>query len=167
MLVGYNTNISYKEHVYHVQTEDSGQSNPVIVSLIYFQGAIIASRKTNYAHVAHDPDFKEKVTRLMKAQHKWMIRELLAGKFTGDYQKPVEAVPPVEEAQAGEEAKPLEELHENENTGEITASDEQLASPQGEEQPPSPQAKDGNSKNQLSKSLDDILLNYIMKRDKK
>ena len=82
MLVGYNTNISYKEHVYHVQTEDSGQKNPVIVSLIYSHGAIIASRKTNYAHVAQDPDFREKVTKIMKAQHKWMIRELLAGKFT-------------------------------------------------------------------------------------
>ena len=151
MLVGYNTNISYKEHVYHVQTEDSGQKNPVIVSLIYSQGAIIASRKTNYAHVAQDPDFREKVSKIMKTQHKWMIRELLAGKFTGEYQGAVE------------EVKAVEEVIEAREAGEET-----LSSPQGEEQqPPSSRPPEVKTKNQLSKSLDDILLNYIMKRDKK
>ena len=150
MLVGYNTNISYKEHVYHVQTEDSGQKNPVIVSLIYSQGAIIASRKTNYAHIAHDPDFREKVAKIMKTQHKWMMKELLAGKFTGDYQEAVE------------EIKTVEEVREARETGEDTASPQK-----GEEQPPSSQSLEVRAKHQLSKSLDDILLNYIMKRDKK
>jgi hypothetical protein len=156
MLVGYNTNISYKEHVYHVQTEDSGQNNPVIVSLIYSQGAIIASRKTNYAHIAHDPDFREKVTRIMKTQHKWMMKELLAGKFTGDYQEAVEEV-------KVEEVKAVEEVREARETGEDTTSPQK-----GEEQPPpSSQSIEMRAKHQLSKSLDDILLNYIMKRDKK
>jgi hypothetical protein len=157
MLVGYNTNISYKEHVYHVQTEDSGQKNPVIVSLIYSQGAIIASRKTNYAHVAQDPDFREKVTKIMKAQHKWMIKELLAGKFTGEYQGAAEEVKNVEEV------KVVEEVREALETGEDITSP-----PKGEEQqPPLSQPLEVRAKNQLSKSLDDILLNYIMKRDKK
>jgi len=151
MLVGYNTNIFYKEHVYHVQTEDSGQKNPVIVSLIYSQGAIIASRKTNYAHIAHDPDFREKVTKIMKTQHKWMMKELLAGKFTGDYQEAVE------------EVKAVEEVREAQETGEDTTSPQK-----GEEQPPpSSQSIEMRAKHQLSKSLDDILLNHIMKRDKK
>jgi hypothetical protein len=157
MLVGYNTNISYKEHVYHVQTEDSGQKNPVIVSLIYSQGAIIASRKTNYAHIAHDPDFREKVTKIMKTQHKWMMKELLAGKFTGDYQEAVEEVKAVEEVIA------VEEVREAQETGEDTTSPQK-----GEEQPPpSSQSIEMRAKHQLSKSLDDILLNHIMKRDKK
>ena len=150
MLVGYNTNISYKELVYHVQTEDSGQKNPVIVSLIYSQGAIIASRKTNYAHIAHDPDFREKVTKIMKTQHKWMMKELLAGKFTGDYQGAVE------------EVKAVGEVIEAQGIGEDTTSPKK-----GKEQhPPSSQSLEVRAKHQLSKSLDDILLNYIMKRDK-
>jgi len=150
MLVGYNTNISYKEHVYHVQTEDSGQKNPVIVSLIYSQGAIIASRKTNYAHVAFDPDFREKVSKIMKTQHKWMIRELLAGKFTGDYQGAVE------------EVKAVEEVREAQETSEDSTSPRK----DEEQHLPSSQSLDVRAKHQLSKSLDDILLNYIMKRDK-
>jgi hypothetical protein len=123
MLVGYNTNISYKGNTYHIQTEDSGVKNPVIVTLLYSKGAILASKKTSYSHIIKDPEYKDKVKRLMKEQHKGMIKELLAGKYTGEYT--AEEVPgePVEQ--------PVEE-------------------PKG--------------KGQITKSLDDILLNYISKR---
>ena len=84
MLVGYNTNISYKDDVYHVQTEDSGLKNPVIITHLYSKGAILASKKTSYAHILEDPDYKEKVGRLMKEQHRSMIKELLAGEYTGE-----------------------------------------------------------------------------------
>ena len=84
MLVGFNTNISYKDKTYHVQTEDSGKNNPVVVTLLYYQGAILASRKTDYSQLLDDPDFKAKVTKLMKVQHKGMIRDLLTGKHTGE-----------------------------------------------------------------------------------
>jgi len=80
MLVGYNTNISYKDSIYHIQTEDRGQDNPIIVTLLYSKGKILASRKTNYAHIVGEPDYKEKMRRLMKEQHDNMIKELLAGK---------------------------------------------------------------------------------------
>lgn len=84
MLVGYNTNISYKNNVYHIQTEDSGLKNPIIVTLLYSKGAILASKKISYVHMLEDPDYKEKVRRLMKEQHRSMIKELLAGKCTGE-----------------------------------------------------------------------------------
>jgi len=123
MLIGYNTNLSYKDKIYHVQTEDSGLKNPVIVTLLYSKGAILASKKTSYAHILDDPDFKEKVMRLMKVQHKIMIKELLAGKYTG------------------------------EDTSE-EVSEETVEQPREETE----------TKNQITKSLDDILLNYIIKR---
>lgn len=82
MLVGYNTNVQYKDKIYHVQTEDNGINNPVIVTFLYYQGAIIASKKTNYADILNEPDYKEKVAKIMKAQHKYMIRELLSGRLT-------------------------------------------------------------------------------------
>lgn len=126
MLVGYNTNISYKGKVYHVQTEDSGKTNPVIVTLLYAQGAILASKKTSYTHIINESDWKEKVRTLMKEQHKIMIKELVSGKYTGEYTSPGDA--------------------------EIDA------------QPPSDTAE---THEQGSKSLDDILLNYIIKRTKK
>jgi ketol-acid reductoisomerase len=123
MLVGYNTNISYKGDTYHIQTEDSGVKNPVIVTLLYSKGAILASKKTSYSHIIENPDYKEKVKRLMKEQHKEMIKDLLAGKYTGEYTAEGVSEEPVE--QPGEEPK---------------------------------------VKDQITRSLDDILLNYITKR---
>lgn len=93
MLVGFNTNISYKNKTFHVQTEDGGPGNPVVITLLYYQGAILASKKTGYSEVLNDPDCYAKVAKLMKIQHKGVIRELLTGKYT-------------ENIDAGEEKKP-------------------------------------------------------------
>jgi hypothetical protein len=124
MLVGYNTNVPYKGIIYHVQTEDNGLKKPVIITLLYLKGTILASKKTNYAHIASSPDFKEKVRELMKEQHKNMIKELIAGRHT-----------------QAEESAPV-------------AGNEIIT--------PEPQI---GSKTQIAKSLDDILLDYIIKRN--
>jgi len=159
MLAGYNTNISHKDKVYHIQTEDSGQNNPVIVTLLYFQGAILASKKTSYAHIVQDPDFKEKVTKLMKTQHKGMIRELLTGKYTDDNkeeEKEVESAEKAGEVMEGSEEKEAVEVKEDPVTREEVPARADI-------QP----GEDTAVKAQITKSLDDILLNYIMKRAKK
>jgi len=83
MLVGFNTNVPYKGKVYHVQTEDTGESSSII-SLLYYRGAILASKKTSYAHLRGDPDLKDKVREMMKEQHKGLIKDLIHGKVTGD-----------------------------------------------------------------------------------
>ena len=80
MLIGYNTNVPYKGKVYHVQTEDSGLTNPCIITLLYFQGAILRSVKTGYAHIVGHPHFREQLRDLMKHQHREMIRALIKGK---------------------------------------------------------------------------------------
>ncbi len=80
MLIGYNTNIPYKGKQYHVQTEDSGLANPFIVTLLYYQGAILRSTKTSYAHIVGHPDFEAELRKIMKHQHREMIRELITGK---------------------------------------------------------------------------------------
>lgn len=76
MLIGYNTNVKYKGKTYHIQTEDNGPSNPQIVTLLYYQGAILSSKKTNYTHLLGEPGFEEKLRDLMKQQHREMIIEL-------------------------------------------------------------------------------------------
>ncbi len=126
MLVGYNTNISYKKKVFHVQTEDSGQDNPVIITLLYHQGAILASKKTSYEHLLNETDIKEKVRKLMQEQHKQMIRELISGTHVGQ--------------------GPQKELNEN-------AEDDPI--------------EESEPVERISNSLDDVLLNYIMKRTNK
>lgn len=76
MLIGFNTNIKYKGKTYHVQTEDSGIANPYIITLLYYQGAILSSKKTNYSYLLGQPDFEDRLRELMKQQHREMIREL-------------------------------------------------------------------------------------------
>ena len=81
MLTGFNNNITYKGEKYHIQTENRGLHDPVIVTFIYRRGAIIASKKTNYAHLVNKENFMEDVRKIMEEQHKEMIRLLLEGKF--------------------------------------------------------------------------------------
>jgi hypothetical protein len=131
MLVGYNTNVPYKGTIYHVQTEDSGMRKPVIITLLYLKGTILASKKSSYAAFASDPDCKEKVREMMKEQHKAMIKELIAGKH----------------ASAAETPRSSQE----ENTVSVTPE-------KSADRPAEP-------RNQIKKSLDDILLDYIMKKN--
>lgn len=128
MLVGYNTNVPYKGIIYHVQTEDSGLQNPMIITLLYLKGTILASKKTNYSHIASSPDYREKVRELMKEQHKNMIKGLIAGKHTPGSETPPEQTTTPEQP-------------------------ENIAQPQND------------PISQITKSLDDILLDYIIKRN--
>jgi len=137
MLIGYNTNVPYKGTIYHVQTEDSGLKSSVIITLLYLKGTILASKKTNYSHLVAGPDFKEKVRELMKEQHKAMLRELIAGKHTS-----------ATETRSGPE---------NENTAPENTALGQTQDNAGKQAEP---------KTQIAKSLDDILLDYITKRNK-
>ena len=46
MITGFNTDVPYEGHVYHVQTEDGGSGNPFLESLIYVGGTIVAKKLT-------------------------------------------------------------------------------------------------------------------------
>ncbi len=81
MLTGYNTDFKFQNKIYHVQTEDGGVSSPYITSLLYHQGAILASRKTSYADILKADCLEEVVRELMMEQHKQMIRDLMQGKL--------------------------------------------------------------------------------------
>lgn len=80
--MGYNNNIKFKEHVFHVQTEDSGLDQPHVVTQLFADGGrIIKAHKRSYAdHVDH-PDVAEYVRELMKGQHLEMVLALRDGKF--------------------------------------------------------------------------------------
>ncbi len=81
MLTGYNTDFKFQGKVYHVQTEDGGVNSPYITSLLYHQGAILASRKTSYADILKADCLEDVVRELMMEQHKQMIRDLMQGKL--------------------------------------------------------------------------------------
>lgn len=81
MVPGYNHNIFYKGVAFHIQTEDSGVRNPLITTLLYRGGSIIASKKTDYSDIIMADMLEKIVEDLMKEQHKEMLRRLKSGEF--------------------------------------------------------------------------------------
>lgn len=86
MVVGFNHNVRYREQLFHVQTEDSGLKNPHIITLLYFGGTIIASKKTSYADITRVDNLEAVVEDLMKEQHKEMLRRLKNAEFDRNIQ---------------------------------------------------------------------------------
>lgn len=83
VLPGFNTDFKYRGETYHVQTEDNGVNNPMVVTLLYFKGAILASKKTPYRNLLEKSAYQKELMDLMKSQHKEIMRELLAGTYDG------------------------------------------------------------------------------------
>ena len=81
MITGYNTDIKHNERVYHLQTEDKGADNPVIESLIYMGGKIVASRQYSYAALLRSGYSEKAVQEMLDGQHRKMMRDIRGGKF--------------------------------------------------------------------------------------
>lgn len=80
--VGFNNNVKYKGHVFHVQTEDSGLDKPHIITHLFADGGrIIKTHKRNYDEHVHREDVAKFVRALMKGQHMEMLLFLREGKF--------------------------------------------------------------------------------------
>lgn len=81
MITGFNTDIEYGGVVYHVQTEDKGVETPLILSLVYDRGTILASKRTPYEDLVQS-GFDEKILaeRLQK-QHKLICAAVRAGRI--------------------------------------------------------------------------------------
>ncbi|MBL8951228.1 MAG: hypothetical protein JNK82_10655 [Myxococcaceae bacterium] len=80
-VTGFNHNIKHKGKVYHVQTEDSGVSNPHIITHLFVGGNILASKKTSYADIVKAENLPELVKEMMEEQHKEMLRNLIGGTY--------------------------------------------------------------------------------------
>ncbi len=76
-LLGYNHNIRYGDQLYHVQTEDSGPSNPHVSTHLFVGGTILATERTDYDPALPDGE----VRRRMQGQHKAMLKGLRGGRF--------------------------------------------------------------------------------------
>ncbi len=141
MLTGYNTDFKFQGKVYHVQTEDGGANSPYITSLLYHQGAILASRKTSYTDIIKADCLEEVVRELMVEQHKQMIRDLMQNKLEAQ-KAPPQAAP--EPAPAPRPA-PLKEQ----------APPVQAVKPQAPKEGPA-----------VEKSLDEIILDFLAQEEK-
>lgn len=78
-LLGYNTNVRHDGILFHIQTEDSGVDRPHIITHLFTEGTILATKKTGYADLVGTQDLEERVRVLMKQQHRDMFVELRDG----------------------------------------------------------------------------------------
>lgn len=82
-LLGYNTNVRHAGMLFHIQTEDSGIDHPHIITHLFVEGTILATKKTAYDHVLADADWERQVRTMMKDQHRSMFVELRDGAHDG------------------------------------------------------------------------------------
>jgi len=81
LITGYNTDVEFEGRVYHIQTEDKGVNNPVIESLIYLGGEIVASKRSAYQDLLPGgPDAKALTARL-EEQHRRMVLNVRQGRY--------------------------------------------------------------------------------------
>ena len=81
MITGFNTDVRHDGHVYHVQTEDGGQDNPILESLVYIGGTIVAKKLTPYPEPLKSGASEESLTSLLKRQHQVIIAAIKAGRI--------------------------------------------------------------------------------------
>ena len=80
MITGFNTDIEYEGVTYHVQTEDKGLETPLILSLVYDRGTILASKRSPYEDLLNNFDENVLIERLQK-QHKLICAAIRGGRI--------------------------------------------------------------------------------------
>lgn len=81
MITGYNTDVEHGGVVYHVQTEDKGLQTPIILSLVYSGGEILASKRAPYDDLIASGFDQKVLTERLQRQHKLICAAINAGRI--------------------------------------------------------------------------------------
>lgn len=81
MITGFNTDVEFGGVTYHIQTEDKGLDTPIILSLVYDRGTILAAKRQPYDDLI-EKGFDERLLadRLTK-QHKTICAAIKKGRI--------------------------------------------------------------------------------------
>ena len=101
MITGFNTDIEHDGVIYHVQTEDKGLDTPIILSLVYVGGAILASKRAPYEDLIAQGFSDEILSERLKRQHRLICAAINSGRIDdlkkmsprGEESSPVTAEP--------------------------------------------------------------------------
>ena len=159
MITGFNTDVPHDGVTYHVQTEDKGLDTPLILSLVYVGGHIIASKRTPYEDLVGQGFDEKALAERLKRQHKLICAAIKAGRVedlkrmsgpnggapTAERALPAEPAPPAPRKTGGQRKKksgplaPPAEPRAEEVAAAPQAEEEVAAAPRAEEMPaPSP-----------------------------
>ena len=81
MITGFNTDIEYQGVTYHVQTEDKGTKTPLILSLVYNRGTILASKRSPYDDLLSGEFDENQLAERLQKQHKLICAAIRAGRI--------------------------------------------------------------------------------------
>ena len=81
MITGFNTDIEHDGVVYHVQTEDKGLDTPIILSLVYSGGTILASKRSPYEDLIAEGFSDEALADRLKRQHRLICAAIHSGRI--------------------------------------------------------------------------------------
>jgi hypothetical protein len=81
LITGFNTDIEHDGVVYHVQTEDKGLDSPLILSLVYSGGAILASKRSRYEDLIAAGFDESVLSERLKRQHRLICAAINAGRI--------------------------------------------------------------------------------------
>jgi hypothetical protein len=81
VITGFNTDVEHEGVVYHVQTEDKGLDSPLILSLVYAGGAILASKRSPYEDLIAAGFDEAALAQRLKRQHRLICAAINAGRI--------------------------------------------------------------------------------------
>jgi len=81
VITGFNTDIEHDGVVYHVQTEDKGLDTPIILSLVYTGGTILASKRSRYEDLIAEGFSDEALAERLKRQHRLICAAIHSGRI--------------------------------------------------------------------------------------
>jgi hypothetical protein len=81
VITGFNTDIVYQGVTYHVQTEDKGLDTPLILSLVYDRGTILASKRSPYEDLLQLGFDEAVLLERLQKQHKVICAAIKAGRI--------------------------------------------------------------------------------------
>jgi len=77
MLFGHNTNVKMGAVIFHVQTEDRGESHALIDSTVYYHGRVLHRRTNNYFDLLPLDEDREQALKLrLDEQHRAVLEEI-------------------------------------------------------------------------------------------
>jgi len=81
MVGGFNSNVNCNGRMYHVQTEDKGDVSGRFETLVYLDGAILATNSFPYGGMPEGMNGRDHLRQVMVEHHREMIRRVETGEF--------------------------------------------------------------------------------------
>jgi hypothetical protein len=95
MSSGFNTDVSHRERMFHIQTEDRGPVHPVIDTAVYQSGRVLFRKTLSYAGFTASPAFTPEWLRGRVAEHhRTVIEDLRSGLLDAEIADAVEKASP-------------------------------------------------------------------------